>query len=267
MAIRINYADPEAQGLTSCFLVTQGGMKDLVREVYPVRGGTADPYRSGETFKIESVFNGTTDNYNDTSTTVDNSVNPFTVVWESYLDAGAGTYAAFTTYMSARGLGPLILFYTSDPSYSDITMGYSGANTAKAALPTGLTRTGQRHWGVWTWNGSAIGTGSNHGVWINGQPCTVTTSASGGAFSNQNGVGGVSTNVNGWVGGVRQVRFYAGRAWTQADAMRFYNPTTRDSLFKPSDIRVFFDVPAAAPFDGFYDAPIFRVKSNQQWSQ
>ena len=122
MAIRINYADPEAQGLTSCFLVTQGGMKDLVREVYPVRGGTADPYRSGETFKIESVFNGTTDNYNDTSTTVDNSVNPFTVVWESYLDAGAGTYAAFTTYMSARGLGPLILFYTSDPSYSDITM-------------------------------------------------------------------------------------------------------------------------------------------------
>jgi hypothetical protein len=186
------------------------------------------------------------------------------MVWEGYLDSIAAGFAWIGAFQSVDGVnGPVRAFYSNNASYQDVSFGLVASQLCRGTLPSGISLTGQRHWGVWTWNGGTITTASNHQCWINGQPLSMTTSSSAGGITNQNSVGGTSSGTNGTVGDFSQLRYYIGRGWTQSDASRFFNPATRGSLFRLPERKIFFDT-SGSPFDGFYDAPIFRVKS-QAW--
>jgi len=61
-------------------------------------------------------------------------------------------------------------------------------------------------------------------------------------------IGGNATNaLLDWNGGIRQVRVYD-REWTHGDAIRFFNPATRDSLFSRTRFPYRFGMSSAGGF-------------------
>lgn len=214
---------------------------DLVGGAIGTPAGNAGPNRSTELGTLDTYLDGNGDQFNfGSAPTVDIS-GDWTIVWESYLDGVGGGFDAYPgVAIFARGAGdPLRLGYSSDAAYDDIYVGTRGGTQTSFLLPSGLTKTGQRHWGVVS---SVAGTRT---AWVNGQACTNTTAGSLAVITDDTRVGGTSGTTSDWSGGIRQVRFYA-RGWSYEDAVRFYTPATRDSLFRPYR-RKLYAVASAAP--------------------
>lgn len=239
---RINPGDSEAEGLVFCFVAQPGGMIDLVRGTIGARADTADPSRTNELGTLDAYFDGNADQYNFGSTPTVNVAADYTIVWEAYLDAigggGGDTYPGIAIF--ARGASdPLRLGYSSDTGYDDIYVGTRGGFQQSFLLPSGITKTLQRHWGVLT------SLGGTRSAWVNGAPCTATTAGSLAVITDDTRVGGTSGTTSDWFGAIRQVRFYE-RSWSEDEAVRFFNPSTRDSLFRPARRKAHFGVTAAA---------------------
>lgn len=243
---RLNPGDSEAEGLVYCMVAVPGGMMDLVRGTIGTRADTADPSRTNELGTLDAYFDGNADQYNFGSTPTVNIANDWTIVWESYLDAigggGGDTYPGVAIF--ARGASdPLRLGYSSDVSYDDIYVGTRSGTQSSFLLPSGITKTLQRHWGVLT------SVGGTRLAWVNGQACTATTSGSLAVITDDTRVGGTSGTTSDWFGAIRQVRFYE-RAWSEDEAVRFFQPASRDSLFGPRRRRAYLGATTAVPNNG-----------------
>jgi hypothetical protein len=163
----------------------------------------------------------------------------------------AGSIASHASARSRaeRANQPFRVVYSDDGAYDDIVVGYTdvGGNADAWTLPSGITRTGVRHWGVWSYNGGTFSADSNHSMWVNGAACTNTGTPGGLANITDTTVIGKTANLTttDFYGGIRQVRLYT-REWGEAEAFRFFDPRTRDSLFRLPNRRI-YSFPSAAP--------------------
>lgn len=241
---RINPGDSEADGLVFCFVAVPGGMMDLVRGTIGTRADTADPSRPNELGTLDAYFDGNADQYAFGATPTISVASDYTIVWEAHLDAIGNVPVTSDAYpgiaIFARGASdPLRIGYSSDVSYDDIYVGTRGGFQQAFLLPSGITKTGMRHWGVLT------SLGGTRSAWVNGAPCTATTAASLAVITDDTRVGGTSGTTSDFLGSIRQVRFYE-RAWSEDEAVRFYEPASRDALFRPARRRIYFGGAAAA---------------------
>lgn len=233
-------ADQEAVGLVRMFMAAPQGMVDLATGLVATRSGSADPGRMNADGSLDAYFDGVDDQYSFSTDGAAVSVSTaFTVVWEAELDSFSDTYPILVHFRTGLSNSPLRIFYSSDTGYDDITVGYDSSNKHAFLMPSGISRTGERHWGVWSYNGQGFTTTGNHRLWINGQDCSITTATSLASVTDDNRVGGSSAATSDWNGSIRQVRLYD-REWAQDEAIRFWHPSSRDSLFRqPSPITFF----------------------------
>lgn len=242
---RIQPGDPEAEGLLACYVAIPGGMMDLVSGTIGTRAGTADPTRSNELGRLDAYFDGNADQYAFDATSLISTSAPFTVVWEAVNDAlTPDTYQILGSALGA-GTGGWSIGYTSASGYTDIHFGSSSASwvEGRVSLAGIASVSGERHWGVLTYNGAGATTLTNFAVFLNGVAPTVS---SGNALSNitdSNRVGGSNLTNTDWNGSVRQWRVY-NRAWSQDEAVRFWHQSSRDSLFAPPKRKIFLGVAA-----------------------
>jgi hypothetical protein len=248
----INWADPDAEGLVACYVATPMGMVDLVNAIIGTRGGTEDPGRITEYGGMDAYFDGNGDSYAFGTDIFLAVGSPFTIVWESFseqIGSGFDRYPCIGTFTRGTANQPFRIVYSDDGAYDDIVVGYTdvGGNADAWTLPTGITRTGMRHWGVWAYNGGTFSTDANHSMWVNGEACTNTGTPGGLANITDTTIIGKTNNLTttDWYGGIRQVRLYT-REWTQADAVRFASAAYRDSLFSPVSRPRRYFIPAAS---------------------
>lgn len=224
--------DPESAGLMRLIVAAPQGMVDLALGLVATRAGSADSGRISPAGGLDAYFDGVDDQY---SFGTDGEAAPvsqaFTVVWESELDSFVDIYPLLVQFRTGLSQSPLRVFYSSDTSYDDITVAYDTTNKHAFTMPAGVSRTGERHWGVWSYNGQGFTTQGNHKLWINGLECAVTTATSIASVTDDTRVGGSSGSATDWNGSIRQVRLY-NREWSHAEAVRFWHPSSRDSLFK-----------------------------------
>lgn len=215
-------------------------MVDLATGLVATRSGSADPGRINSNGGLDAYFDGVDDQYSfGTAGAAANISKAFTVVWESELDAFVDSFSMLANFRT-DGAGALRVFYSSDIGYDDITVAHNTANKHAFVMPSGISRTAERHWAVWSYNGKGFSTGSNHRMWINGQACVLTTAGEISSVPDDTRVGGSSSSATDWNGSIRQVRLYD-REWGEADAIRFWHPSSRDSLFRRP--RAFFAFP------------------------
>ena len=230
----IRRVDPEADGLVSLMIATPAGMRDLINpSITPTRAGSADSGAITRSGKYAASFDGVDDQYQFGSTVTVDVGAPFTIVWQSELTAFVDSYPVCFTARTGIANSPVRCFYTTDASYNDITVGYATSNAHAFLVPDGLSLTNDEHFGVWAYNGGGFSNGSNHSMWINGRPCALTTTFNLGSVTDDTRIGGSSAPTTDWNGYIRQVRVY-NRAWAEAEAYRFWDPRTRDNLFKRS---------------------------------
>lgn len=239
-------ADQEAVGLVRMFMASPHGMVDLATGLVATRSGSADPGRVNADGSLDAYFDGVDDQYSFSTDGAAVSVSTaFTVVWEAELDSFSDTYPILVHFRTGLSNSPLRIFYSSDTGYDDITVGYDSANKHAFLMPSGISRTGERHWGVWAYNGQGFTTTGNHRLWINGQDCSITTATSLASVTDDNRVGGSSAATSDWNGSIRQVRLYD-REWAQDEAIRFWHPSSRDSLFRRPAAFTFFSTSTGA---------------------
>jgi hypothetical protein len=228
---------PEMSGLLALAIQTPMGMYDVFQGLTSSRTGVNDPPRMSSLGTIDGQFSGSDGPYRFTGCKALDFTQPFTIVWESELDSFSTQYPQIcTTYGNGADLQTLV-FYSQTAHYSDISVGKpnaGGVPTFYATVPSGIAVTGERHWGVWSFSGGGFNTIGNHAIWINGQPCALVSNTDGFAsIPDEFAVGGINAlTASYWTGGIRQVRVY-GRAWALDDALAFWHPATRDSLFVP----------------------------------
>jgi hypothetical protein len=231
---RIVRSDPEASGLVACFVAAPGGMIDLVTGSWGTRAGSADPMRSTNFGTLESYFDGVGDNYNFGATAVISTGAPFTIVVEAFLDAFVD---AFPTYCALcnETANSYLVFLNTGATYGDLTFGSGGTSWSRfrASLTGVAGLSGERHWLVVTYNGAGATTQSNFACYLNGASLALSGSGSLSGTTNDNRVGGSSLSTTDWNGSIRQVRVYD-RVWSEAEAVRFWHPATRDSLYTPN---------------------------------
>ena len=248
---QINQDSWDAENLLACIVSTPSGMTDLVNRIKLTQNGTADPGRTNPTGTWDAFFDGTTDWFRDDGGTVfELGGQPLTFVWEAILDSFNSANPAIIAQKGNGVSSPARLFYSNDSAspFNDITFGYDSAGKAvRGVMPTGITPTGQRHWGVWNWNGNTVGTASNHNCWINGQALTINTAATLAAVTDLTYIGDISNGVQKWNGSIRQVRVYTNRNWTEGEAFRFFDPAHADELYQERRTQVFFSVTVASP--------------------
>jgi hypothetical protein len=118
----------------------------------------------------------------------------------SALTAGFGLLTSYQTAVATR----ISLFYSSDASYSDISVGEVGgggtsANRQRFTMASGQTRTGQRHSMVMRRAGDG-----QHAMWINGQRLTASNGSSFASPTGNSVIGNASPGslANDWQGRV-----------------------------------------------------------------
>lgn len=248
---RIVRSDPEAEGLVACYVAAPGGMIDLVSGTWGTRAGTADPMRGTEAGTLDAYFDGVGDNHNFGTTALINTGAPFTIVAEAFLDAFVDAFPTYGAFCNDTSNSYLV-FLNTGATYGDLTFGSGGTSWGRyrASLTGVAALSGERHWLVVTYNGAGATTQGNFACYVNGSsalPLSASGSLSG--TTNDNRVGGTSLTTTDWNGSIRQVRVYD-RAWSQDEAIRFWHPATRDSLFAPARRFNYFGVAAAGGGDG-----------------
>lgn len=235
----LNLECEEADGLESCVVATPDGMVDLVLGIVGTASGSAGASRINERGTLESYFDGNGDQFSFGSANTINITADFTIVWEVYFDGMGGANDAYPGIgIFARGAAdPFRLGYSTDAAYDDIYFGTRGGTQHAYLLPSGLTKTLQRHLGVLSYTA-----GVGYSVWVNGQACTSTTCGSLATITDDTRVGGTSGTTSDVFGGIRQVRRYS-RAWTEAEAVRLW--TNKDRLYRPRRRRALTGIPAA----------------------
>lgn len=241
----LNLQCEEADALESCMVATPDGMVDLVLGIAGTPSGQAGASRINERGALESYFDGTGDQFNFGSANTINIASDFTIVYEVYFDGMGGANDAYPGIaIFARGASdPFRLGYSTDAGYDDIYFGTRGGTQHAYLLPSGLTKTLQRHFGVVSYTA-----GTGYSVWVNGQACTSTTSGSLAVITDDTRIGGTSGTTSDVLGGIRQVRRYS-RAWTEAEAVRAF--ANKDRLYRPKRGRLFaFAVAAGSDVSG-----------------
>ena len=246
---RINPGDPEAAGLQVCYVAMPGQMMDLVKGDVAIRQGTADPTRSNAEGTLDAYFDGTDDRYSFPIADYLDETAPFTIVWEGILDAFVDSYPMVATWNIGIGSKPLEFFYTSDANYNDICLGWDTGSAVSMLKPASVALTAERHWGSWSYKGGTFSDTANHDVFLNGAACTGTTTSTFGTGTEENNVGGFAASFGDWNGSIRQVRVY-NRIWSHADHVRFWHPSSRDSLFAPRRQRLWVGQSAAVSIIG-----------------
>ena len=237
----LNLQCEEADALESCMVATPDGMVDLVLGIAGTPSGQAGASRINERGALESYFDGTGDQFNFGSANTINIASDFTIVYEVYFDGMGGANDAYPGIaIFARGASdPFRLGYSTDAAYDDIYFGTRGGTQHAYLLPSGFTKTLQRHFGVVSYTA-----GTGYSVWVNGQACTSTTAGSLATITDDTRVGGTSGTTSDVLGGIRQVRRYS-RAWTEAEAVRAF--VNKDRLYRPKRGRLFaFEVAAGS---------------------
>lgn len=249
----INHLDPEAAELVACIVSTPMGMVDLVNGTFGTRNGTADPGRVNEQGGVDAYFDGADDNYSFGTDVYIADGAPFTVVWESILDVHVDQYPAVGTFARGTAGTAFRVVYSNQATYLDFIVAYDNLNKHLVTLPSGVSRAGERHWGVWAYNGGTFSTAGNHKVWVNGLPCTLGSAGALNPATDGNWIGKINGfTTTDWNGGIRQFRAYK-REWAEAEAIRFADPSTRDSLFSPVTIPRRYFIPSgggAAALEG-----------------
>jgi hypothetical protein len=165
-------------------------------------------------------------------------------------DALTANFGLLTSYQTA--LTPrMSLFYSSDASYSDISVGEAGgggtaANRQRFTLATGQTRTGQRHSMVMRRAGDG-----QHAMWING---VLLTASNGNSFASPTGnsvIGNSSPGslANDWNGRVWMFVLCNGLL---SDAHAFEISNNPGLLFEPQ--RLLFPLTVGGGGGGFLAA-------------
>jgi hypothetical protein len=247
--IQINASDPEAQGLLACYVASFGGMVNLLTQKPGVvtKASTSAITRPSANGTLDAYFsNG--DQHNFGTQPVMNTGVDWTVVWESYLEGIGGAFDAYPGIaIFARGDGdPMRLGYSSDAAYDDIYFGTrsGGVGQQSFLLPSGITKVGQRHWGV------IVQRNGTKACYVNGVECASTTCGSLAVITDDIRIGGTSGTTADWNGFIRQVRTYR-RAWTREEAFRFWHPATRDALFSTDRAWQQFRAPPLVGGGGF----------------
>lgn len=223
---------PEALGLLACYVAMPGGMIDLKTGEWGTRSGTDDPMRTSEEGTLDAYFDGDGDSY---LMAAQEFTVPFSVWWEAYLDAFVDAFPVICVLQIASTANTFRIFYSNNASYNDISFSAaaSGANARCILMPSGCTQTGQRHWGVITYDGVNAGADSSYTCYINGQLATFSTASANATITDENRIGSHSATTPDWNGPIRQVRVYSGLT-SQAQANEFF--LNRGSgLFWPDD--------------------------------
>lgn len=242
---RINPGDPEAIGLKACYVAQPGGMLDLVTGTVGTRSGTADPMRSNEEGTLDAYYDGVSDSDGFGTASLIVTTAPFTLVWEGRLDAFVDGFPTPMEVMTAAD-GAYRIHYSNDTSYDDITFGTTSAGWARffVSLSGIASVTAERHWGVLTYDGVSPTTASSFKCYVNGRDTGTPASTPGyGGVTAENRVGGTSATSTDWNGSIRQARVYD-RVWSHAEVVRFWHPSSRDSLYAPPRRRTYFGVTA-----------------------
>ncbi len=97
------------------------------------------------------------------------SATTYTIIFEATLNSLAGVYSSLAS-LNVNGSYRQNIFYSSDASYSNITIGYS-SDSFKITIPTGIAVTGQKH------KICIVRSGGTMLAYVNGVKATVTAGA------------------------------------------------------------------------------------------
>lgn len=251
--LQINPYSEEAKDLVFCAVsLPQGGMQDLVSREYGTRNGNADTGVSTEEGILDSLGDDASKWEFNTAAHLTSLSTPYTVVTEAILTGwGVDDNKSLMTVPTSGGAGTTPIRHAiRSPSGGHYAIGRS-THGMYADLTGDLVFLNQRHWSVFSYNGAGSYTNaSNFKCYVNGIELTVY---SGTAFTNRTNqyvVMGTSSATNDWIGGFRQTRLYL-REWSYADAIRFWNPSTRDNLFAPP--KKYFNGHSLIPAGGVFD--------------
>lgn len=225
--IRYNESHPEAQGLRNgaCYVPTAGGgMIDLVSKTRGVNvgnGGTTKPHPTVNGM-VDAYFDGNGDRVTFASSVATLvGAGAFTLVWECTPETLIDSFGIVCVIARNAFDQPYRLFYIpGDASYGDVCMAIPFNDGARFAFPSGVLATGQRHVGVYTFNGGTFTTVANHQMWINGKSCTASSSGAGGTITDENSIGSNSAASGDFKGAVGQVRVMPGVIWTADQAAK-----------------------------------------------
>ena len=226
----VNMGDREAIGLVTCIVIQPGGCVELLSSSIATRVGAPDPLRLTVDGGFDADFTTAGQDYTFNTLNQLDTTNPFTVVWEAELDTFTSSYpAVFSNYRNVVN-SAMTIAYSNAADYKDVLVGHKSPNSKmRFEMHSGLVPTAQRHWGVFSHTGGTISSSASY-MWINGIALTPFASGDYGNFPDETGIGHESTN-NRFDGAIRQVRVY-NYAWDADLALRFYDPSTRDSLYK-----------------------------------
>lgn len=226
---------PESQGLQALAIATPFGFYDLKQGLLATRTGVADAFTASQYGGLDAAYNSSADGHLFPAGKALDYTQPFTIVWEAQLNSFAVNYPEICTIYGGGTNLSLLLFYSNQAGYSDLTIGKSNDVSTlqyNAQMPSGVSVTGERHWGVWSYIGGGFGTTANHSCWINGQDANIPGHPGGlASVTDQTTIGGISSTTW-WDGQIRQLRWYD-RAWAKDEAIAFWHPATRDSIFVP----------------------------------
>lgn len=197
------------------------GVIDLVSGLIGTRAGSDDPGQINELGGIDAYFDGVDDQYTLPNNPAFDSSQDFTVVWECALKSFTDSTATIVMFYSASTKAARLLYSSS--TGSELSIVDNVTILARMAKPPSVSMT-DRHWGVWSYT-----SGVGHRVWINGDECADNGTGIFSSRTNSRRIGGSSSAVDDFNGGIRQVRRYS-RAWSQEDAIAFWHPSTRDGL-------------------------------------
>ena len=263
----IDRGHPEGRGLDHFFYSFAGvGFIDVVDRSRPTRIGTADPGRWADDGGQDSFFDGNGDGWTFGTHEVLNTGRPFTICWEAILDSFVDSFPAIVHLVTdSNEVG---VMYSNSGLHPDVEFtSFVGSTWARTrlTLTDGLTPTGQRHFGVLTYNGADETSAANFNWWINGRKIAPITGDALGGTGVSNRIGHGVASVLDWNGSIRQVRIYD-YAWDGALARSFARSPA--GVFRPATSRTARTTVVAAaggttpkgplghPFHGPFAGPI-----------
>lgn len=237
----------------------EGLINLMTKEHGVIYSGGGYRNRSLEDGNVEAGF-ANTFGYQFTTEDLIDKTAPLAIVLEVISESYHST-ANYRTILQAPIVGstnPLLVWYHKRTTFSgDIAWVQRGASTytqySDMSGLTDLTPLNQRHWIVISYNGSGWDTSANWACYVNGR--TLSVSRILGSISTASNIILVGSTPTGaeWDGGIRQVRVYD-REWSHAEAFRFWNPATRDDLFKPP--RKYYTLGYAPQGGGIIHSPL-----------
>lgn len=248
----LNKDSPLAHGLTHLWTHVRGSryMIDLVggvatasnSPVAGIRGGFEGIYYTSVSNNGTTIVGGGVGNI---------AVNDISIGWLSYLDGFAtGSYPFIANVKNPGATEPWALFYSDDASYSDITWGSLETDTGgneKFAVPSGISVSGEWHWGVGLFDASASA-GNRFTAYLNGRSMTATAPGAIGSQPNTTQLGSRAGGLLDFTGVIKHIAVW-NRKLSSDEAIAWYRPQTRWDLYSELG-RVFYSIPTAAAAGG-----------------